>query len=262
MYKVVVAESDDPYEGTMKALERLPGVSCFNLSSKILVKPNYVSDDPPESGVTTNPWSVRAVCDYLMESGFKPEDITVGEGGISTYNTMETFKKIGLVDALENTGIRLVDLNSEEHVDVEIGELLRGIRIAKSYLTHDTIISCAKLKVHSLAVATLSMKNMMGGIVPKNFMHTDIHEKIAELNKAFTPKLCVVEGVVGGQTHELACDPVPSRVVIVSNNPVACDAVGAYLMGIDPQEVLYLKIANKAGLGTYDLYSIDIDGDI
>ena len=53
---------------------------------------------------------------------------------------------------------------------------------------------------------------------------------------------------------------------IAGINMVAVDSVSSYLMGFDPQKLVYLRMAAEAGLGTNDLKQIQIyvveDGDI
>ena len=99
--------------------------------------------------------------------------------------------------------------------------------------------------MHSLAIVTLGMKNMMGGILPKS---------IVDLNRKFKPRIGIIDGVIGCQTHEIACDPVPSDLI------VAVDTIGTYLIGINPKEVKYLELAKKAGLGENRLYKIKVIG--
>lgn len=89
------------------------------------------------------------------------------------------------------------------------------------------------------------MKNMMGGILPKGMMHDDLHQKIVDLNMAFGPELTVIDGIVGCQGHELACDPVNSNVIIAGEDFVATDAVGSFLMGLCPGESGLEKIIFK-----------------
>ncbi|MHC1592505.1 MAG: DUF362 domain-containing protein [Methermicoccaceae archaeon] len=263
-FKVVVIETTDPYGGTLDALKQLNACDDVHTAKRVLIKPNCVTDDHAEKGITTHPMMVRAVCDYLKECGLSSEQLTVAEGGMASYDTLRTFERTGLKSIVEGTGVRLVDMNRDERLGINIrGALaLKSVGIARSFLNHDFLISCAKLKVHSLATATLCMKNMMGGVLPKSTMHARIHEKIVDLNRVFAPKLSLIDGIVGAEAHETIGYPVISNVVVASNNVVACDAVGCYLMGIEPEKVGYLALAQRAGLGTCDLSQIDVEGDI
>ncbi|MHC1624625.1 MAG: DUF362 domain-containing protein, partial [Methermicoccaceae archaeon] len=231
---------------------------------RLLIKPNFVTDDSPQTGITSHPTTVRACCEYALECGFKKERIMVGEGGIAHIDTTQTFHSLGLYKELEGLGIDVVDLNREDRLTVKIDDALAldEVGISRPYLTHDGIISCTKLKIHSIAMTTLCMKNMLGGVRPKNLMHYRLHEKIVDLNRRFPPTLCVIEGVIGCQSYETSGDVVRSNLVVVGNNMVATDAVGSYLMGVEPSEVPYLVLAEENGLGTCDLSQIDIVGDI
>ncbi len=256
---VAVINTGKPLAGTKRALASIRASQYFQKDERILIKPNYVTNDLPRTGVTTDPRVVLGVVEYLQDSGF--DDIIVAEGGSTDFDTMETFEKVGLIDVIRD--IELIDLNRDERVEVTIPNAakLKKINVAKTFFECDAIVSVAKLKVHRLAVVTLNMKNMMGGILPKSIMHEDIHEKIVDLNRRFMPRLGVIDGVIGCQTHETGCDPVRSNVIVAGSDAVAVDAIGALLMGINPHDVKHLELAALVGMGTNDLNQIEITGD-
>lgn len=259
---VAVINTTDPLDGPKKALDTIGADKVLDRYDRILIKPNYVNNSMPSTGVTTDPKVVRAIVEYLLEHGWTNTEFAVGEGGMTNYNTMDTFRKVGLEDELKGYHVKLIDLNAELHVDVEIpqGRSLKKVGIARSFLDYDCIISVPKLKVHCWSLSTLSMKNMMGGMIPKGIMHDDLHQKIVDLNRAFGPELTVIDGILGCQRHELACDPINSNAIIASEDFVAADAVGSILMGLCPDEVPYLVLAKKAGLGENDLENIEYIG--
>jgi uncharacterized protein (DUF362 family) len=260
---VSIAHTSDPVEGPKKALDMIGAGDILDRYERVLIKPNYVNSSRPETGVTTDPHVVKGIVEYLLGHGWSTKEFAVGEGGMATYDTMETFKSVGLADMLEEYDVTLLDLNAQPHVDVKIpgGKSLKSVRVAKPFLDYDCILSVPKLKVHCWSLSTLSMKNMMGGILPKGIMHDDLHQKIVDLNKAFGPELTVIDGIVGCQGHELACDPVNSDVIIAGEDFVATDAVGSFLMGLCPDEIPYLKLAKKAGLGENSMEKIEYAGE-
>jgi hypothetical protein len=81
------------------------------------------------------------------------------------------------------------------------------------------------------------------------------------------PMLNLVEGVVGregtgfqrGQNRSLG-------YAIAGLNPVAVDSLSSYLMGFDPQRIIYLQMAAEACLGPNDLNQINVyiarDGEL
>jgi uncharacterized protein (DUF362 family) len=259
MPSVYLRSTKDPRD-VVKLLRDIRAELCFKPGETILIKPNYVTDDMPHNGVTVDPVIVAGIVVYIQEHGFT--DIIVAEGGIVGYDMVSVFEKVGLTEALKPHGITPVDLNSDEMVEVTIegATALKKVTVAKTFLEADAIISVSKLKVHSLADVTLCMKNMMGGLRPKNIMHNRIHEKIVDLNRRFRPRLSIIDGVIGNQCHETACCPVASHVIVGGTDVVAVDTVGAYLMHYEPTEVEYLMRASSAGLGECHMENITIVG--
>jgi len=258
--KVSLHSTADPRDVT-KVLRDIHAENCFNKDETILIKPNCVTDDLPSTGITVDPVIVAGIVAYLQEHGFN--NIIVGEGGMTIYDMPSVFEKVGLIGALRPYGIVPVDLNSDEMVEVTIdgATALKKVTVAKTYLQADAIISVSKLKVHSLADVTLCMKNMMGGLNPKNIMHSRIHEKIVDLNRRFAPRLSIIDGIVGNLCHETICSPEEFDVIVGGTDVVAVDSVGAHLLGYVPEDVEYLVRAGDAGLGECGLENIAVLGD-
>ena len=258
--RVSLHSTTDPRDIT-KVLRDIHAENCFDTNETILIKPNYVTDDLPSTGITVDPAIVAGIVAYLQEHGFN--NIIVGEGGMTMYDMPSVFEKVGLIGALRPYGIAPVDLNSDDMVEATIdgATSLKKVTVAKTYLEADAIISVSKLKVHSLADVTLCMKNMMGGLKPKNIMHSRIHEKIVDLNRRFSPRLSIIDGIIGNLCHETICSPVEFNVIAGGTDVVAVDSVGAYILGYEPTDVEYLVRAKDAGLGVCDLKNIEIVGD-
>jgi len=257
--QIAVLETKNPLD-VEKVLKKIDAYKYFKKNEKILIKPNYVTDDLPSTGVTTDPYIIIGVINYLYNHGF--ENIVVGEGGIESYNTMKTFQKVGLTQLIQEYDIELIDLNKDEMVSISIpnANRLKNINVAKSFVECDAIFSVSKLKVHSLATTTLNMKNMMGGILPKNIMHKNIHEKIVDLNRAFMPRIGVIDGIIGCQCHETEGNPINSNVIIAGADIVATDTVGSFLMGVPIEKNIYLTIASQNGMGISNIDEIEIIG--
>jgi len=76
------------------------------------------------------------------------------------------------------------------------------------------------------------------------------------------PELTIEDGTVGmeglGPTHG---EPVNLGVLVASRDILAADTVAATIMGIEPLEIEYLKLAEEAGLGYAELAKIEIIGE-
>jgi uncharacterized protein (DUF362 family) len=112
-------------------------------------------------------------------------------------------------------------------------------------------------------MVTLSLKNMMGALASKGSMHMglSLSKNIVDLASILKPQLAVIDGIIAGEGHETSGNPIEMDLVIAGTDPVAVDAVGAAVMGIEPTEVKHLVLAEKKGLGTSNLEQITILGE-
>ena len=260
--RVAIIKGPDPTETTVKVLESLKQDLYAVLSTEkpILIKPNYITAQHPSTGITTDGRVVEGVVKFLKEHG--KNNIIIGEGS-GWADTFEAFKVAGIDKISEKWKVKLVDLNKDVFVEVYPPNplALKKVEVAKTAL-ESVIISVPKLKVHRLATVTLGIKNMMGALASKGSMHNGrLNENIADLASVLKPSLTVIDGVIAGEGHETSGNPVKMDLVIAGTDPVAVDAVGAAVMGIQPAEVKHLVLAEKKGLGTCRLENIEVIGE-
>jgi uncharacterized protein (DUF362 family) len=118
------------------------------------------------------------------------------------------------------------------------------------------LISIPVLKAHTLADVTLTMKNMMGLAPPRYYQqggqwkkasfHNRIHEAILDLNRYRTPDFTILDATVGMQEAHLwgpTCAP-PHNLLAAGFDPVAIDAFGAGLLGLDWRTVGHIQQAH------------------
>jgi len=263
MSRVAIIKGTDPIETTVKALDTIqPDVgSVLSRKKPILIKPNYINPKHPSTGITTDSRVIEGVVKFLRERNIG--DIIIGEGS-GFGDAFQAFRIAGVDAVAERWGVRLIDLNEDEFIEVNPPDplSLRNVRIAKTSL-ESTIISVPKLKPHRIATVTLSLKNMMGALASKGSMHmgTSLSENIADLASVLRPSIAVIDGIIAGEGHETSENPVEMNLVIAGTDPVAVDAVGAALMGIPPTDVKHLLLAEKKGLGTCHLEEITVLGE-
>ncbi len=258
--RVAIVEGQDPDDMIREIFQILNCERIAGSGQRVLLKPNCISSKTPDSGVTTDPRIVSAVIDQLGDSG---AEIIIGEGGAG--NTSRAFQLIGIDAVAEEKQVELVDLNQDKRVSVEItkGTALKEAGIAKTALKSDVIVNIPKMKVHHLSLVTLCMKNLMGMMLPKSVMHSRINEKIVDLASIFNEKIAlnIVDGLVGAEVEEVHGRPIKMNLIIGGRDMVAVDSVAASVMGIDPGEVKYLRLAEQRGLGTSHLSDIEIVGE-
>jgi uncharacterized protein (DUF362 family) len=260
MAKVAIVKGTDPIDMTVEALKMVRASDAISNDKPVLIKPNYINAKHPTTGITTDSRVIEGVVKYLKQSGI--DEIIIGEGcGYS--DTFRAFNVAGVNKVAERWNIKLVDLNKDDFVEVSPDEplALDKVKISKTAL-ESTIISVPKLKRHGSAKVTLSIKNMMGVMTPKGSMHRgSLSKNIADLASIVKPSLAVVDGIIAGGGYETSEKPVEMNLVIAGIDPVGVDAVGASLMGVSPETVKHLQLAEQKGLGTCNLNNIEIVGE-
>lgn len=255
---VAVVKGMSSLRMVQQALELIDAEKMIKPNDNVLIKPNYVLALPPSSGITTNSHVVEGIVKFVKKRG--ATNIAVGEGGVDSMR--RAFKIVGISEIAKKYGVKLVDLNSDDIIEVQIPNsiALRTIGVSRTVLESTCIISVPKLKVHHIALVTLSMKNLMGAIRPKSIMHNHLAEKIVDLVSLLKPKLAIIDGLVGSEKHEIYGRPIKTNVVIAGRDVVAVDSVGSAVMGILPKRVNHIQLAHDMGLGIGDLSQIEIRG--
>jgi uncharacterized protein (DUF362 family) len=260
--KVAIVKHTNPIEGTVATLEMIKSdvAEALTLEKPILIKPNYINSRHPSTGITTDSRVVEGIIKFLKKYDFK--EIVIGEGS-GWADTFHAFKVAGINSIAKKWNVRLVDLNNDEFINVNPPNPLsiRETRIAKTTLD-SSLISVPKLKLHRMATVSLSLKNMMGALASKGSMHNGrLSKNIADLASILKPSISVIDGIIAGEGHETSGKPVEMNLVIAGTDPVAVDAVGSSVMGIQPERVKHLLYAEKKGLGTCNLEKVTVLGE-
>ncbi len=252
-------------EVLLRTLKIIPLKNYINNSeSSILINPNWVTSDHSKTGNVTSTDTLEGIVLYLIEEAkISPEKLIVADGG--SYST-DVAMKINNVFKLEQYGVKVFNLNDDKLVkDIKIPNYnaLNSVNIAKTAMDASCIISVPSLKTHNMAKTTLTLKNMMGTISPKGIMHSNLHQKIADLVSVLRSKMKfqIIDGIIGSRGSELGGKPVKMDLIIAGKDPVAVDRVGSEIIGYSIDKVKYLKYCEKKGLGIADLEKIEIIGN-
>jgi hypothetical protein len=100
----------------------------------------------------------------------------------------------------------------------------------------------------------------------RHYTHSWIHETLVDLlsiQREIHPGiLAVMDGTTAGNgPGPRMMEPVVKNVLLASADQVAIDAVAARLMGFEPLEIDYIRLAHERGLGVGDTREIEIVGD-
>ena len=240
----------------------------------VLLKPNVFAPRPAPT--TTDPRVVVAVGELCREAG--AARIIVAEGrSISTAkyrkganSTERCFEAVGMSQAVDAAGFETVYLEEDDFVEVNIpdAQILRTAHLPRTILEADVFINLPVMKIHSLALVTLAIKNLHGIIsdYDKLYQHCyrdlALARKLTDILRIRRIDLNVMDALVAQEAdHAAAGRPVDMGLILASPDAVALDAVAGAVMGFDPGEVDTTRLAGEAGLGEADLANIEVLGE-
>ncbi|MEJ5375447.1 MAG: DUF362 domain-containing protein [bacterium] len=247
-----------------RALELLGGLElCIKPYDRILLKPNFNSDDPPPGSTCLE--FLTAVIELLREHGCTK--ITVGESaGRPWVPTQKVFQKTGLSQKMAELGIPLLDFDGSSYQDVPLQtSFWDHVAYPLELQEFDKIVYLPTMKTHFTAGFSMSLKLTVGlvHLFDRMILHADnnmfVSQRAAQLNIPVKPDLIIMDGrvsfVSGGPAIGLAVHP---GVILASGDPVAIDVQGVRLLqnyaavnhlGGDPWHLPQIKAATELGLG-------------
>jgi len=193
-----------------------------------------------------------------------------------------------LLNGRELSGIDLgiVDLNFDEVVETPVpggGYNQESYFVPKTILECDVLIDAPVLKVIAGVGMTNAMKNFVGiapGMVygwPKDQGYPPgsgnpgiphsvsvLDETIVELTALSGVDFVVVDAIMTmerGKSDKAGGIPVRMNTILAGSDVVAVDAVSARLIGLNPDDVEYITLGSRKGLGISDLDRIEILGE-
>ena len=266
---VSLVRHEDTYSSLRKALELCDGLKGFNKKDRILIKPNLVNWDfnlpYPPYGVVTTTAVVFALVRVLCEEGYS--NIVVGEGTLSATCSAakDIFIALGYEKLREKYGVEIVDFNLEKFADVDFGGF--KISLAGRALEADKIISVPALKTHNQCKVSLGIKNLKGCLDRKSKIychssHGNLEHIFPRIAEKLPPALTVIDGVFAlsrgpGHTGEA----VRKDILAASRDALACDVVGAALLGYDAADVPHLRFYADTVRRSTDLTGIEVRGE-
>lgn len=268
---VSIVRVDDISKSVKRAVELAGGLShLIKKSDTVLLKPNVKNQSLSGYGVVTDARVVDALLELLNSLGVNRTIIAEGAAyPTGSYNTMSAYEVSGVMDVAKKWGSTLVDLNDYNSVDVEIpnASVLKKVRIGRAIREADVIINVPVLKTHSETLLSACLKNFVGIATreEKKVLHRlGLNEALIDLCSTVKAHFNVVDAIVALEGDGPNLPPgKPKRLdlIIAGNNWVAVDAVCASIIGINPNQVSHLKLAEKRGLGTLDLNQIEVVGE-
>jgi uncharacterized protein (DUF362 family) len=240
----------------------------------VVLKPNVFCPRPAPT--TTDPRVVVAAGELAREAG--AGRVIVAEGrSVSTARyrhgnntTRDCFAVVGMTQAVEEAGFEIVYLEEDEFRAVEVpgADILHEAHVPRTILEADVLINLPVMKIHSLTLTTLAIKNLHGIVSDDDKLYQHCYRELALARKLTDlllvrrPDLNLLDALVGQEAdHADEGRPVDMGLILASRDAVALDAVAEAVMGFAPGEVDTTRIAGQRGLGEADLAKIQVVGE-
>ena len=142
-----------------------------------------------------------------------------------------------------------------------------GIKLP-TFFQGKNVVHLPTVKCHIYTTTTGAMKNAFGGLLGsrRHYTHSVIHETLVDLlaiQKEIHPGIfTVMDGTFcGNGPGPRTMRPVEKGLMLASADSVAIDAVSAKIMGFDPMNIGYIRLAHEDGLGIGRIEEIEIVGE-
>ncbi|MBU2009236.1 MAG: DUF362 domain-containing protein [Chloroflexi bacterium] len=243
------------------AIKALGGIERFvRPGNDVIIKPNIcVAYHSYEYAATTNPEVVGTVVGLCLGAGARRVRVLDQPLG---GTTQQAYNRSGIDEAVRAASGQMEVMSSMKFRDVSIpqGRDITRWSVYGDVLDADVIINIPIAKQHNLARLTLGMKNLMGIIRDRNRFHSNLGQRVADLNSLVRPGLTVVDAVRilvnHGPTGGSLDDVKLTNTIIASPDIVAADAYAATLFGLTGADIPTVRAGAEMGLGTMDLKTI------
>ena len=232
-------------------------------------------------GSSTTPWQLEGVIRAMKADGYEPDLIHACHNRTVVIDAHLGERENKQLNVVEAHGLRNIHLYEGEewiHIREAVGDLADdflclndvypdGFYIPRRFIG-ENIIHLPTVKTHVFTTTTGAMKNAFGGLLNerRHWTHPVIHETLVDLlmiqKKIHRGVFAVMDGTFAGDGPGPRCMvPHVKNVILASSDQVAIDAVAAKMMGFDPMEIKYIRLAHELGLGCGDPRDIQILGD-
>jgi len=237
-------------------------------AGRVLLKPNVVLAEPTFFPYAfTRAEFLEGIILAVRKSGGAIKELAVGERSGITVPTRFCFKNAGYLPILKEHQVKTYYFDESRQVPFTLkgAENLRDlIFVPKPIAECDFLINLPKFKAHPWTRLTLSLKNYIGIQDDRHRLldhNTFLERKIADLNQVIQPRFIAIDAITAGQKMMLTPTPFHLGAIVMGINPCAVDTVGCHMVGVDPNDLIHLKIAAQRGLGPMDLNEIEVGGD-
>jgi len=258
---LVVAEDGSPKDMVRAAVGALGGMDKFiGRDKSVVVKPNIAWARTPSQAANTDPEVVEEIVKLCYQAG--ASRVIVMDHTCNNY--LVTYEKSGIKAAAQRAKAVVKPAHEQkyyERVVLPKAKIMKECEILKDILAAGALINVPVAKVHGGATVTLSMKNLMGTVWDRGFLHKEgLHQCIADLSTYVKPQLIIMDAVriLTTKGPQGPGEVLTPNKIVAGTDPVALDAYGTELLGKKAEDIPHIVYAHKMGIGEINLDRLNI----
>jgi len=243
---------------------------------KTTILKDNISWHMPYISANTTPWQLEGTVLGLMEAGYA--HITAVHNNTVVTNSYKgqvmnklapIYRKYRIKEKFNfiPEDIKWIDFEPKTRMRVLHKVYPEGIKIPE-YFIGKNIVHLPSVKTHIYTTVTGAMKNAFGGLLntKRHYTHYVIHETLVDLlaiqKEIHAGIFAVMDGTIcGNGPGPRTMIPVEKDYILASSDSVAIDAVVSKMMGFDPMNIPYIKMAHEDGLGVGRIREIEVVGE-
>jgi uncharacterized protein (DUF362 family) len=243
--KIGVFKTDDSLESALRDALKAADWQRY-IRGKVFIKPNLCSKNYIP-GAVTNPQVLFHLVSLLRD---RVEEVIVGESNGYNYCCDDALNMTGVEKIVNKAGGKTVNLSDDETVKVQNSKtfLLRNFPLPKTLVKADSLVDVPVMKTHEFTTYSGAIKNLFG-CIPNDrriFLHPNFDMALHDLLVLLKPKFVIMDATVSmegnGPNRGIA---IPMNLILASNNLLATDKLCTEIMGIDWNDISYLKFIDK-----------------
>lgn len=263
-----ITKNENENLAIVEALNLIQAHNLIHNNDIVVLTPNWVQQQTPQTGVVVGPDSLREIIKYAKKNN--PQRIVVATGS-GEKDTAEIMRTVGFDKVIQSEGVEFIDLNKGPFVKLDLNhDSPATTNINRLYDEMTFLISFTQLKYHQEATMSASIKNIAMGWPPAEEhghpkKNQGIHKNLHGFMRAMAQKLTIDLSIVSANPAMVGTGPsggipVHTGIVLCGTDPVAVDTIGAGLLGFKPQAVYYLYDCINNGIGVGDTAQMNIKG--
>jgi uncharacterized protein (DUF362 family) len=225
----------------------------------------------------TTPWQLEGAILALREAGFKDLVCVENQTVVTNAHRGEEYNKQRPVCEYYGVPIkynfRPGDMTWQVYQPKSKMRVLHeifpdGIRIP-DYFHGKNVVHLPTTKCHIYTNTTGSMKNAFGGLLSnkRHYCHSRIHETLVDLlaiqKEIHRGIFTLTDGTTAGNgPGPRTMIPLAKNILLASADCVAIDAVASKMMGFEPMDYAFIRLAHEQGLGVGRFSEIELVGDV